>query len=131
MIARHDMASDYGQQGGRKRRRTGNDHRLRNVVADFFAGLLDPFQTEVAYFLEGGDVPVPEALHTLRARLGIDYGKLDYVIHEGQVQLLDVNRTPTFARHEQLSEYQRRTTERFARSLLELFEQGPTPERHG
>lgn len=77
------------------------------------------------------EVPVPEALHTLRARLGIDYGKLDYVIHEGQVHLLDVNRTPTFARHEQLSEYQRRTTERFARSLLELFEQGPTPESQG
>ncbi|MGI9590666.1 MAG: hypothetical protein ACR2P8_04800 [Myxococcota bacterium] len=80
--------------------------------------------------VEREEVPVPEALRTVRARLAIDYGKLDYVIHDGQVRLLDVNRTPTFARHEQYSEYQRRTAERFARGLIELFEEPPSSERH-
>ena len=37
---------------------------------------------------------VPEALRRMRKRLGLDYGKLDYVVHDGRVHLLDVNRTP-------------------------------------
>ncbi len=36
----------------------------------------------------------PDAIRGLRRRLGIDYGKLDYVVHDGEVVLLDVNRTP-------------------------------------
>lgn len=40
-------------------------------------------------------VPVPAALRAERARLGFDYGKLDFAIHEGEVVLFDVNRTPT------------------------------------
>ena len=37
---------------------------------------------------------VPEELRRARRRLGLDYGKLDYVVHGGCVHLLDVNRTP-------------------------------------
>ncbi len=37
---------------------------------------------------------VPEEVVALRRELGLDYGKIDYVIHDGQVVILDVNRTP-------------------------------------
>jgi hypothetical protein len=37
---------------------------------------------------------IPQALRRIRERLGLDYGKLDYVMHGGRVHLLDVNRTP-------------------------------------
>lgn len=37
---------------------------------------------------------VPEPVLSLRRQLGLDYGKIDYTIHEGQVVILDVNRTP-------------------------------------
>jgi len=39
-------------------------------------------------------VPVPDEIAAARHRLGFDYGKFDYVIHEGRVVLLDANRTP-------------------------------------
>jgi len=42
-------------------------------------------------------VPVPDAIVAERRRLGFDYGKFDYVIHEGVPVLLDANRTPAFA----------------------------------
>lgn len=37
---------------------------------------------------------VPQAIRDERARLGFDYGKFDFVIHEGLPVLLDANRTP-------------------------------------
>jgi hypothetical protein len=37
---------------------------------------------------------VPKELVAERQRLGFDYGKFDYVIHEGQAVLLDANSTP-------------------------------------
>lgn len=37
---------------------------------------------------------VPEALRIERARLGFDYGKFDFALHDGQPILFDVNRTP-------------------------------------
>ena len=37
---------------------------------------------------------VPEPVLSLRRRLGLDYGKIDYTIHAGEVVILDVNRTP-------------------------------------
>jgi hypothetical protein len=40
---------------------------------------------------------VPEPVLNLRRRLGLDYGKIDYTIHAGQVVILDVNRTPVLA----------------------------------
>ncbi len=39
-------------------------------------------------------VPVPEALRAERIRLGFDYGKFDFVMHDGHPVLLDANRTP-------------------------------------
>lgn len=38
--------------------------------------------------------PVPDQVISLRNQLGLDYGKIDYVIHNSQVVILDVNRTP-------------------------------------
>ena len=40
---------------------------------------------------------VPEVLRAERERLGFDFGKFDFVVHEGEVVLLDANRTPTGA----------------------------------
>lgn len=39
-------------------------------------------------------VSVPEEIVEMRRRLGFDYGKFDYVIHEDRVVLLDANSTP-------------------------------------
>lgn len=39
-------------------------------------------------------VPVPEEMRAERERLGFDYGKFDFVMHEGRPILLDANRTP-------------------------------------
>jgi len=39
----------------------------------------------------------PPALYDLRAKLGFDYGKFDYVLYNGKAVLLDANRTPAFA----------------------------------
>lgn len=38
---------------------------------------------------------VPEAIRAERERMQFDYGKFDFVIHQGEPILLDVNRTPT------------------------------------
>lgn len=40
-------------------------------------------------------VPVPPEIRAERRRLGFDYGKLDFVLHEGAAVLFDANRTPT------------------------------------
>jgi hypothetical protein len=40
-------------------------------------------------------IPVPDEMRAMRARLGFDYGKFDYVRHEGRYYLLDANRTPS------------------------------------
>jgi hypothetical protein len=42
------------------------------------------------------EVPVPDDLRTIRADLRVDFAKLDYVMKDGKVVLLDVNRTPTY-----------------------------------
>jgi hypothetical protein len=39
-------------------------------------------------------VPVPDEMRLLRQKLGFDYGKFDFVIHQGQPVLLDANPTP-------------------------------------
>jgi len=38
--------------------------------------------------------PVPEQVVKFRRQMGMDYGKIDYTIHNGQVVIIDVNRTP-------------------------------------
>ncbi len=42
------------------------------------------------------DVEPPPELQAVRAELGFDYGKFDYVVADGGVVLLDVNRSPAF-----------------------------------
>jgi hypothetical protein len=39
---------------------------------------------------------VPDELLALRRRHGFDFGKFDYVVHDGRAIVLDVNKTPTF-----------------------------------
>lgn len=39
-------------------------------------------------------MPVPDALRAERTRLAFDYGKFDFVMHNGEPVLLDANRTP-------------------------------------
>jgi len=38
----------------------------------------------------------PPELHAMRKQMGFDYGKFDYVVHDGRAILLDANKTPTF-----------------------------------
>ncbi|HYG22266.1 MAG TPA: hypothetical protein VEH04_05730 [Verrucomicrobiae bacterium] len=40
------------------------------------------------------EIPVPDEIVALRRELGIDYGKMDFVMRDGRVVLFDVNRTP-------------------------------------
>jgi hypothetical protein len=44
--------------------------------------------------IDGEPVPVPDEIRAWRDRLGFDFGKFDYVVHDGRCVLLDVNRTP-------------------------------------
>ena len=41
----------------------------------------------------------PDELRRLRREMGFDYGKFDYVLHDGRVILFDANRTPTYNRN--------------------------------
>lgn len=43
-------------------------------------------------------LPVPADFESLRARSGLEYGKLDYIQHEGRSILIDATRTPCFSR---------------------------------
>jgi len=47
--------------------------------------------------LDREPVEVPKALRAERRRLGFDYGKFDFVLHEGKPVLFDANRTPAGA----------------------------------
>jgi hypothetical protein len=40
-------------------------------------------------------VEVPEAIQAERERLGFDFGKFDFVVHDGEPILLDANKTPS------------------------------------
>jgi len=42
------------------------------------------------------EVPVHPDVLAFRARLGFDFGKLDYVVRDGAAVVFDMNRTPTF-----------------------------------
>ncbi|MSQ02328.1 MAG: hypothetical protein EXR71_10635 [Myxococcales bacterium] len=41
-------------------------------------------------------IDTPAEIIALRHQLGFDFGKFDYIVHEGRPVLLDVNRTPAF-----------------------------------
>lgn len=49
----------------------------------------------------------PQEIKEARARLGLDYGKMDYVIHNGRGILIDVNTTPTVSGDAHSEEYKR------------------------
>jgi hypothetical protein len=53
-----------------------------------------------ADMIERTAVDVPEEIRAWRRKLGFDYGKIDFVIHEGKPVLIDANRTPTMPRGE-------------------------------
>ena len=54
---------------------------------------LGPFLKRASCKLVDEGLEVPAPVLELRQRLGMDYGKIDYVVHEGQAVILDVNRT--------------------------------------
>jgi len=64
-------------------------------------------------------VSVPDELRRARKRLGFDYGKFDFVVHDGKAVLLDANVTPTIP--ENLSEELRRSVRHLASGLLEFL----------
>ncbi len=63
--------------------------------------------------------PHPDAT-AAAARFGLDYGKVDYVVHDGRATILDVNRTPTFGPRLD-EEGRRRTAETLAPGLADLW----------
>lgn len=64
-------------------------------------------------------IAVPDELRRARTRLGFDFGKFDFVVHEGAVVLLDANITPTIP--ENLSEELHRGIKHLAGGLSEFF----------
>jgi hypothetical protein len=69
--------------------------------------------------------PHPEIL-AWRKRLGIDYGKLDYVVDDGEVVLLDVNKTTGASRH--MADADLPAMRRYlAEGLYSYFNRAPAP----
>lgn len=54
----------------------------------------DDLMIRVGNFKSREPAEVPPEMRAWREKLGFEYGKLDYVRHEGQYILLDANRTP-------------------------------------
>ena len=44
------------------------------------------------------DQPPTEPILRMREEMGFDFGKFDYVVHNGQPILLDANKTPSLVR---------------------------------
>lgn len=65
-------------------------------------------------------VELPPEVPAWREQLGIDYGKLDFVVHDGEVVLLDVNKTTGASRH-MADEALRRMRRHFAEGLYSYF----------
>jgi hypothetical protein len=67
------------------------------------------------------------AMVAARRRLGLDYGKLDYVVVGGEAVLLDASRTPTFALADApLPPFDRRMVETLAEGIDALLEGAAT-----
>jgi hypothetical protein len=64
-------------------------------------------------------VAVPDELREVRTRLGFEYGKFDFVLHDGRPVLFDANFTPTVP--ENLSEELSLSAKELARGLLEMI----------
>jgi hypothetical protein len=65
-------------------------------------------------------VTVPEELRDMRKRLGFDYGKFDFVLHDGRPVLFDANFTPTVP--ENLSDELALSAKELALGLLEMID---------
>jgi hypothetical protein len=62
---------------------------------NFLARSQDPV-IKGANILDYEEAPTPQELYAIRQRLGVDYGRFDYVFRDGKVVLFDVNRTPAY-----------------------------------
>lgn len=71
--------------------------------------------------VEREEIAVPEELRAFRAEHGFDFGKFDYTIADGQLHLLDVNRTPAFQANPGSEKRHQQTATRMAQGLLEEF----------
>ena len=78
--------------------------------------------SKAAHVLDYQPAEVPDALRAERERLGFDYGKFDFVIHEGTPVLLDANRTPGNPRT--LQEHVKKGAANLAQGLDELLRNG-------
>lgn len=65
--------------------------------------------------------PVPPELREQRERLGFDYGKFDFIMHDGRAVLLDANKTPSAPQN--LSDHLRLGARDLADGLIELMQQ--------
>lgn len=54
---------------------------------------------KAAGVIEREEAEVPDEMRELRRRLGFDYGKFDFVLHDGRYYLTDANRTPSAPAH--------------------------------
>jgi hypothetical protein len=75
---------------------------------------------KAADVFERAPVEVPEEIRAWRRKLGVDYGKIDFVVHDGRPVLLDVNRTPALPRGE-FTETIREGARVLARGLASLL----------
>lgn len=66
---------------------------------------------------------VPQELRELRRRLGFDYGKFDFVVHDGQPVLLDANKTLGRPRH--MDGHYATEVQRFASGFEARLRNGP------
>ena len=64
------------------------------------------------------EVPIPDDVMQVRRRLRMDYGKLDFVLHNGRVIVFDANRTPGRIKPE---ERRRANAKRLAEGLESFF----------
>jgi len=74
-------------------------------------------------------VDVPDELRGMRTRLGFDYGKFDFVLHDGRTVLFDANFTPTVP--ENLTEELTLSAKELALGLLEMIDGTTTPAASG
>lgn len=70
----------------------------------------DPFVKNATARLGSFEQPPPEIL-AAQQRLGCDYAKIDYILHEGRPILLDLNRTPTLSNDAFTEHYYNQTKE--------------------
>lgn len=69
-------------------------------------------------------IPVPAAISAYRRRIGLDYGKIDYVEHGGRLYVLDVNKT---VGGDGDAECDTPLTRFLSEGLLEFGATGPSP----